>query len=51
MRVEHHESSLHVTAEAELAEPAAVPRISAHVRRSYPQANVSAHDESRLPSP
>ncbi len=51
MRVEHHESTLHVTAEAELAEPAAVPRISAQLRRAYPQANVAAHDESRLPTP
>lgn len=51
MRVEHHAETLHVTAEAELPDPESVPRISAEVRRSYPQTNISAHDESRLPSP
>lgn len=51
MRVEHHADTLHVTAEAELPEPESVPRISAAVRQAYPQANISAHDESRLPAP
>jgi hypothetical protein len=50
-RVEHHGDVLHVTAEAELPEPNAVPRIAAEVRRHYPATNVSAHDESRLPAP
>jgi len=48
MRVEHHADSMHVTVEAELPEPEAVPRISAQVRRLYPQTNVAVHDESRL---
>lgn len=51
LRVDHHEDSLHVTAEVELADPDAVPRIGAAVRREYPATNISAHDESRLPPP
>lgn len=51
MRVEHHGDVLHVTAEAEFADPAAVPRIAAQVRQHFPSTNISAHDESRLPSP
>lgn len=48
MRVEHHADTMHVTVEAELPEPEAVPRISAQMRRLYPQTNVAVHDESRL---
>jgi hypothetical protein len=50
-RVEHHADTLHVTAEAELGDPEAVTRIAAQVRKEYPLTSVSAHDESRLPSP
>jgi hypothetical protein len=51
MRYEMNENILHVTAEAELAAPEAMARITSLIRQHYPATNVYFYDESTLPSP
>ena len=51
MRHEMHDDIFHLTAEAELAEPEAMSRITNQLRERFPGTNVSFYDESAVPSP
>ena len=51
LRYEMHDKVLHLTAEAELANPESMSRIIGQVRSQFPETNASFYDESNLPSP
>jgi hypothetical protein len=51
IRYEMHGNVFHLTAETELAEPEAMPRITDQIRKRYPSTNVSFYDDSNLPTP
>jgi hypothetical protein len=51
IRYEMHDSVFHLTAETELQEPEAMPRITDQIRQRYPSTNVSFYDDSNLPTP
>jgi len=51
VRYEMNGAVLHVTAEAELAEPESMPRITNEIRQHYPSTNISFYDESKVPTP
>ena len=51
IRYEMQDAILHLTAEAELAEPSTMSRITSQIRAHYPSTNVSFYDESNLPTP
>ncbi|MGQ0764808.1 MAG: DUF4956 domain-containing protein [Gemmatimonadota bacterium] len=51
MHYEMRGGVLHVTAQAELGDASAMPRITSQLRSRYPDTGVSFHDENSIPAP